>query len=144
MGGGTLLVNASHFEQNFADGSGGCFYVDASAKFTSEFNTHHGSESKGAGAALYAALVSRIYIRDSAYEHGDSHTDGGAVFIDYASEVIFERTLFKHNSAKNGGGARLERTRASPLVSMRPFSDGLVFRPQLHSFHSDDRERLLV
>ena len=85
-----------------------------------------GDDFLRAGAALYAALVSRIYIRDSAYEHGDSHTDGGAVFIDYASEVIFERTLFKHNSAKNGGGARLERTRASPLVSMRPFSDGLA------------------
>ena len=55
MGGGTLLINSSHFEQNFADGPGGCFYIDASARFTSEYNTHHGSESKGAGAALYAA-----------------------------------------------------------------------------------------
>ena len=37
MGGGTLLVNASHFEQNFADGSGGCFYVDSSATPAKEF-----------------------------------------------------------------------------------------------------------
>lgn len=113
MGGGTLHVNSSHFEQNFADGPGGCFYIDASGKFTSEYNTHHGSESKGDGAGVYAALKSKIYIHDSAYEHGESHTDGGAVFIDYAESVIMERTLFKHNSAKNGGGARLERARPS-------------------------------
>ena len=106
MGGGTLFINSSHFEQNFADGPGGCFYIDASARFTSEYNTHHGSESKGDGAVVYGALKSSIYIRDSAYEHGESHTDGGAVFVDYAETIIMERTLFLHNVARNGGGAR--------------------------------------
>ena len=45
MGGGTLHVNSSHFEQNFADGPGGCFYIDASGKFTSEYNTIYNQDA---------------------------------------------------------------------------------------------------
>ena len=61
MGGALIKVNTSKFERNKAS-SGGCFYIDANARFVSEFNTYRHSESR-AQVATFAALVGHHHSR---------------------------------------------------------------------------------